>query len=242
MVLGTLSYGVTPATIPSTQDWNDVYPGDCIDLNATQLVPVIESTPPNSTMTVSVTVSFQQTFASGGQATLGYMNYTSWLADTTNPTLLQMYQAGTQTSFSQSQLVVVNDDVQVIDLIMDNEDDSSHPFHLHGHTFWLLGVGNGTFVPGESEVYLNYNNPPRRDTLTVPGYGWMAIRFIGDNPGLWAFHCHIGWHMAAGMLMQFASLPSKVQQFDIPDYLGQQCLSQSGGAILNRGVELRIDS
>lgn len=80
-------------------------PGDCIDLNATQLVPVIESPPPNSTMTVSVSMSFQQTFASGGQATLGYMNNTSWEADSTDPTLMQMYNAGAQTSFSQSQLI-----------------------------------------------------------------------------------------------------------------------------------------
>jgi FtsP/CotA-like multicopper oxidase with cupredoxin domain len=66
-------------------------------------------------------------------------------------------------------------------------------------------------------------DPHRRDTLTLPGFGWVVIRFITDNFGLWAFHCHIGWHMAAGLLMQFASLPSQIQQFHVPSYLVEQC-------------------
>lgn len=40
--------------------------------------------------------------------------------------------------------------------------------------------------------------------------------------------------MAAGLLMQFAALPSKVQEFQIPSYLQQQCSEQSGGMILNK--------
>jgi len=94
-----------------------------------------------------------------------------------------------------------------------------------------LGEGNGSYVPGTSQFGLI--NPPRRDTLTLPGFGWAAIRFITDNPGLWAFHCHIAWHMGAGMLMQFADLPSKIQQFQIPSYLSEQCGQQSGGMLIN---------
>jgi hypothetical protein len=92
-----------------------------------------------------------------------------------------------------------------------------------------LGEGDGSYISGVSQ--LNTINPPRRDTLTIPGYGWIAIRFITDNPGLWAFHCHIGWHMAAGLLMQFASLPSQIQQLQIPSYLSNQCAQQSGGLV-----------
>jgi len=104
-------------------------------------------------------------------------------------------------------------------------------FHLHGHVFWILGTGDGDYVPGASQF--NTVNPPRRDTLTIPGYGWAGIRFVADNPGLWAFHCHIGWHMAAGLLMQFASLPNEIQQFQIPSYLTEQCGQQSGGLLIN---------
>jgi len=33
------------------------------------------------------------------------------------------------------------------------------------------------------------------------GYGFTLIRFVADNPGAWALHCHISWHMEAGLLM-----------------------------------------
>ncbi|KAG8220174.1 multi-copper oxidase laccase-like protein [Butyriboletus roseoflavus] len=232
MVLGTLTYGATPTT-PNSTDWSDASPETCSDLNTTMIVPVIPMNPPNSTQPVLVTMSFQQTVQSGGTQTLAFVNNTSWQPQTTDPTLLQFYQAGAQTNFDNtSQLVIVNDEISVIDLIINNYDDSSHPFHLHGHVFWVLGEGQGNYLAGSTPLTLT--NPPRRDTLTIPGFGYSVIRFVADNPGLWAFHCHIGWHMAAGLLMQFASLPSKVQEFQIPSYLQQQCSEQSGGAILNK--------
>lgn len=230
MVLATMTYGASPTT-PNTQDWSDAIPALCLDLNSTMIVPQIAMDPPNSTDVVQIFMSFQQTTQSGGTQTLAFMNSTSWLADTTNPTLLQMSKAGIQTTFDSNQLVVVNDNITVFDLILNNYDDASHPFHLHGHVFWILGEGDGSYISGVSQ--LNTTNPPRRDTLTLPGFGWVAIRFITDNPGLWAFHCHIGWHMAAGLLMQFADLPSQIQQLQIPSYLSDQCAQQSGGVVAN---------
>ncbi|KIK97894.1 multicopper oxidase [Paxillus rubicundulus Ve08.2h10] len=233
MVLGTLTYGATPST-PNTVDWSDAIPLDCMDLNSTMIVPLVQLEPPSSTQTVQVSMSFQQTVQSGGTQVLAFMNNTSWESDTTNPTLFQFYKGGAQTNFDDTtQLMVVNDEITTIDLVLLNYDDSSHPFHLHGHVFWILGEGDGTYQPGISPVTTS-NNPPRRDTLTVPGFGWILIRFVADNPGVWAFHCHIGWHMAAGLLMQFATLPSQVQQFQIPSYMEEQCTVQSGGQINNR--------
>ena len=58
-----------------------------------------------------------------------------------------------------------------------------HPFHLHGHDFFLLGQGSGTFSAGSAS--LNWATPPRRDTATVPGGGWLAIAFNSNNPGTW---------------------------------------------------------
>ncbi|KAF9229757.1 multi-copper oxidase laccase-like protein [Gyrodon lividus] len=231
MVLGTLTYGATPTT-PDTVDWSDAIPQECTDMNSTMVVPAIPMNPPNSTQSVLVSMSFQQTVQSGGTQVLAFMNNTSWESQNTNPTMLQFYQGGMQTNFDSSQLVVVNDEITVIDLTLINYDDSSHPFHLHGHVFWILGEGDGIYQPGISPLTLN--NPPRRDTLTIPGYGWITIRFVADNPGLWAFHCHIGWHMSAGLLMQFASLPSQMQQFDIPSYIQQQCTMQSGGLLIGK--------
>lgn len=127
LVLATLTYGAAPTT-PTSSDWSDAYPELCMDLNNTMIVPAIAMDPPNSTQPVSVTMSFQQTVQSGGNQVLAFINDTSWEAQTDYPTLLQYYQAGVQTSFNSStQLVVVNDNISVIELVINNYDDSSHP-------------------------------------------------------------------------------------------------------------------
>lgn len=66
-----------------------------------------------------------------------------------------------------------------------------HPMHLHGHDFYLLGKGTGTFDIQTDPDNLQYENPPRRDTSLLPANGWMVIAFPTDNPGAWLFHCHV---------------------------------------------------
>ena len=127
MVLATLTYGAAPST-PTSSDWSDGFPGLCLDLSSSMIVPAIPMNPPDSTQSVLVSMSFQQTFESGGKEVLAYINNTSWEVQPTDPTLFQFYQGGAQTSFdSITQLVVVNDEISVIDLVVNNYDDSSHP-------------------------------------------------------------------------------------------------------------------
>ena len=38
-----------------------------------------------------------------------------------------------------------------------------------------------------------------RDTVLVPPQATIKVAFDADNPGMWAFHCHNLYHMAAGM-------------------------------------------
>lgn len=130
MVLSTMTYGASPST-PNTKDWSDALPAICLDLDNTMIVPQIAMNPPNSTEAVLVSASFQQTTQSSGRQTLAFVNNTSWQADTT-PTLLQMSKAGIQTAFDVNQLVVVNNNITVVDLIVNNYDDSSHPYVCHG--------------------------------------------------------------------------------------------------------------
>jgi FtsP/CotA-like multicopper oxidase with cupredoxin domain len=59
--------------------------------------------------------------------------------------------------------------------------DAFHPFHLHGHDFYVIAQGTGIFVKGITSV--NLVNPPRRDTATLPGNGYLVIAFQTDNPG-----------------------------------------------------------
>ena len=34
----------------------------------------------------------------------------------------------------------------------------------------------------------------------VPAMASVTIAFDADNPGRWAYHCHNGYHMEAGMM------------------------------------------
>lgn len=49
----------------------------------------------------------------------------------------------------------------------------------------------------------NYDNPPLKDTVTVPVGGYTVLRFIADNPGTWLFHCHLEFHSEVGMTLMF---------------------------------------
>ena len=55
--------------------------------------------------------------------------------------------------------------------------------------------------------YLNWNDPPQKDTIIVPTGGYVVIRFKADNPGLWFFHCHIDVHNTNGMGMMINESP-----------------------------------
>jgi FtsP/CotA-like multicopper oxidase with cupredoxin domain len=68
-----------------------------------------------------------------------------------------------------------------------NETGMSHPMHLHGHSFQVIDI-NGKSLNGAL-----------RDTILVPPKTSVTIAFDADNPGIWYLHCHILWHLAAGM-------------------------------------------
>lgn len=59
----------------------------------------------------------------------------------------------------------------------------SHPFHLHGYNFFVVGSGIGNFDPKKDTANYNLVDPPERNTVGVPTGGWTAIRFRADNPG-----------------------------------------------------------
>ena len=59
----------------------------------------------------------------------------------------------------------------------------SHPLHLHGYNFFVVGQGSGNFDPQNDPAKFNLVDPVERNTIGVPSGGWVAIRFLADNPG-----------------------------------------------------------
>jgi FtsP/CotA-like multicopper oxidase with cupredoxin domain len=85
---------------------------------------------------------------------------------------------------------------QVIEIVLQNARAINsvaefHPWHLHGHSFWVVGTGQGIFDATTDVATYNLVNPILRDTVVLQPLGWTAVRFITDNPGAWLFHCHI---------------------------------------------------
>ncbi len=78
---------------------------------------------------------------------------------------------------------------QPVRFVMENPTAMDHPFHLHGHAFRVLGA------PGA----LNLTDPALKDTVNIPARSTVVLEWVPDNPGRWFFHCHIEWHLAAGM-------------------------------------------
>jgi FtsP/CotA-like multicopper oxidase with cupredoxin domain len=91
----------------------------------------------------------------------------------------------------------------------------THPIHLHGHDFFVLASGIGSYDP--STVVLKLDNPPRRDVALLPSQGYLVIAFQTDNPGAWLMHCHIGWHTIEGFALQFLERETEIWSNNIID-------------------------
>ena len=212
-------------------DWSDTVDDVCEDLNATLLVPsVTEEAPPAQTL-----YALQFSFGIGDYAIdRAYVNGTSWTAAHV-PTLNQAVDglkagnstfdvAGVSSAYTTpNQYVIDVPQDQVVDLLVTNFDDGSHPFHLHGHKFWIMATSDKQYFDWSSYGSIDTTNPIRRDTLTIDAYGWALIRFRSDNPGLWAFHCHISWHMEAGLLMQFQARNDVMKDWTLPESVTDLC-------------------
>ncbi|KAG4921857.1 hypothetical protein AAZX31_18G163200 [Glycine max] len=86
----------------------------------------------------------------------------------------------------------------------------SHPLHLHGFNFFVVGQGFGNFDPKKDPVNFNLVDPVERNTVGVPSGGWVAIRFLTDNPGVWFMHCHLEVHTSWGLKMAWIVLDGKL--------------------------------
>jgi iron transport multicopper oxidase len=95
----------------------------------------------------------------------------------------------------------------VIDMFINNTDGGEHPIHTHGHSFWV--ISSSEYPQAEALYKHNYM---LRDIASVPANGWIKIRFVADNPGVWSFHCHIDWHMAIGLYANVIEAPDVLQR------------------------------
>lgn len=92
----------------------------------------------------------------------------------------------------------------------------SHPLHLHGFNFYVVGQGFGNFDSKNDPKKFNLVDPVERNTVGVPAGGWVAIRFLADNPGVWFMHCHLEVHTSWGLKMAWLVLDGKLSNQKLP--------------------------
>ncbi|KAF3454020.1 hypothetical protein FNV43_RR04464 [Rhamnella rubrinervis] len=72
----------------------------------------------------------------------------------------------------------------IVELVMQDTSilgAESHPLHLHGFNFFVVGQGFGNFDQNK-DPQTSTVDPIERNTVGVPSGGWVAIRFLADNP------------------------------------------------------------
>lgn len=75
-----------------------------------------------------------------------------------------------------------------VEITFKNLSTMAHPMHLHGHVFQVTAL-DGNPLSG-----------PMRDTVLVLPNSSVTIQFDADNPGVWPLHCHVLYHLEAGMM------------------------------------------
>jgi FtsP/CotA-like multicopper oxidase with cupredoxin domain len=82
---------------------------------------------------------------------------------------------------------------EVLRIALVNDTMMNHPIHLHGHFFRVLDGDDG--------------KAPLKHTVDVPPMGRRTIEFDANESGDWFFHCHVLYHMDAGMARVFSYGP-----------------------------------
>ncbi|CAI6317592.1 unnamed protein product [Periconia digitata] len=200
-------------TTPSTSAYS--YTDGCDD--ETTLVPYISKTVGSTASTTAdepVAVGFNS-----DNLFRWTMNSTSMVVDWADPSLGQVVNGNTSWEASEAVVSLPNANEWVY-IIISTTLPVPHPIHLHGHDFFVVAQGSGSY---SSSTTLNLDNPPRRDTAMLPSAGHLVLAFETDNPGAWLMHCHIGWHTSEGFAMQFVERASEISALIDQSSLEENC-------------------
>ena len=96
--------------------------------------------------------------------------------------------------FSEVKKPIVFHEGERVRLTMINNTMMPHPIHLHGMFFDLVnGAGR---------------HKPRKHTVVVKPGEKLSVDVSAEHVGDWAFHCHLLYHMHAGMMQVVSVLPA----------------------------------
>ncbi|CZR56712.1 related to laccase precursor [Phialocephala subalpina] len=201
-ILGIVRYDSTSTSDPTSTAYT--YSDSCDDEDISTLVPYLSNQVGTSP---SVSDTFTATLSNGGGAILWKMGDTSFVNDWDYPTVLQVAE-GNDTWTSEQNIIELDTADQWVYFVIETTFAQAHPIHLHGHDFWVLAQGTGTY--DSSTVTLTTTDGPRRDVAMLPASGYLVLAYYTDNPGAWLMHCHIAWHASEGFALQLLERESEM--------------------------------
>lgn len=209
-VLGIVRYDGTSTADPTTTAWasaTDDGSAACADEPLASLVPYVAVDATDLDTPTNTTTFAVDLYTSNGIG-LWEMGSTSFVSQWDYPSLLQVSE-GNHTWDGAAQNVYQYPQANTWNyLVVQTTNQQPHPMHMHGHDFWVLGQGTGTY--DATTASLTLANPPRRDVVLLPGDGYVVIAFYTDNPGVWLLHCHIAWHTSEGLAIQLLERESEI--------------------------------
>ncbi|CRG91824.1 hypothetical protein PISL3812_08878 [Talaromyces islandicus] len=202
---------------------------------------------------------FQQTTPRNEQYRSGFngITYIPQRVPTLYTALSADYDAVNADVYGRNTNPLVLEGNNIVELVINNLDDTPHPIHIHGHNVQLAARGAGIYThsdvktgdPGiddlgkttleldsfDNRFYRGGNQvvfhgtPMRRDTWFINPGSFYIVRFRADNPGIWLLHCHMEWHMDAGLMLTIVEDPLRLQdtQSRIPERMQHICRKQS---------------
>ncbi|POM63694.1 Multicopper oxidase [Phytophthora palmivora] len=235
---------------PTTQPWNE-----------TSTVGEFDFTPVNATTlpeTPDDRVIIEFTFPGIGQVAVDGSSFNQFFVPAFAP-LLTIAAGMTTQELPASAIprqIYYGDHVEIV---LVNEQNEQHPFHLHGHSPWIIGSGQATLADVQSNNLspLKLSGAMFRDVYTVPhlphcptddtgacmGVGYVVLRLEADNPGVWMMHCHIDWHLDGGLAMIFIEGEAQLQEAGV-DAFSNSILSVCGsnftGAAYNTTTAISV--
>ncbi|KAI9228012.1 MAG: Cupredoxin [Piptocephalis tieghemiana] len=221
MGLAEIRYDGSPEGEPTSKSVHEVKEKECVDLDYRSLIPIEAQEAEHPSKRYVLNFYFNPDEKGVRR---GYVNNSTYAVEPYNPVLNKVFDD--VRTFKKSESVIVLEKDEIIELVLNNFWGREHPFHLHGHEFQVLSWNTSShYDPHHSPTAYNLENPIRRDTTTVPARGYSVIRFRSNNPGVWAFHCHIEWHLEDGLLVNFIEQPSKIERMRPPRDVLELCNS-----------------
>lgn len=177
-ILGIVRYDSTSTSNPTTTAYTTT--DSCDDEAIASLVPYL-SYDVSSSYTVEEDEEVAIAIASGGVK--WEMGGTSFVSEWDYPTVLQVAESNDTWTTDQHVIQLATAD-QWVYFVIETTFAQAHPIHLHGHDFWVLASGTGTY---STSTTLTTTDSPRRDVAMLPASGFLVIALYTDNPGVSSF-------------------------------------------------------